>query len=388
MRLHSLALIIIAALLGSALPAHAADPVNVNAILSLTGPAAFLGSKENESLHAMEAMLNANGGIKGRPVHFVVSDDQSNPQIALQLVSTLAGQKIPAFVGTSFTATCAAITPVVEKNGPMGYCLSPSLKPAPNSFMFASAPAFDDATPVVLKYFRSRGWTKLAVIAATDATGQDSEKSFDRATTLPELKEITVVAREHFNTTDISVAAQMSRIKAAKPDLIMTYATGTSFGTLLHGISDAGIDVPVYSTGGNLTYAQMSAYAQYLPKDLFFNGAQGIVPDVNATGELKKAQTVYFEALKKAGVKPDFGTQLVWDPAMLFIEAYRHVANDPSADQLHAYMEKLKGWTGIEGTYDFSNGDNRGIHDAAVAVFRWDATKSDFVIVFSPTMKH
>jgi hypothetical protein len=48
---------------------------------------------------------------------------------------------------------------------------------------------------------------------------------------------------------------------------------------------------------------------------------------------------------------------------------------------LHASIEQLRGWTGIEGTYDFTSGDNRGIHESAVAIFRWAAAKADFVIV-------
>ena len=384
----------IAALAGLALalilggrPTAAADPFEINAILSLTGPAAFLGTKEEQSLRAMETLLNANGGIKGRPVKFAVQDDQSNPQLAVQLVSQLAAKKVPAIIGTSFTATCSAVTPVVENAGPTMYCLSPGIRPKPNTFMFASAPPFDDATPVVLRYFRSRGWTKLALIAATDSTGQDSEQSFDKALTLPALKDIQAVAREHFNPTDISAAAQITRIKAAHPDVIITYATGTGFGTLLRGINDAGLDVPVYGTGGNLTYAQMQAYGAFLPKDLFFNGAQGITADPAATGALKRAQTIYFDAIKRAGVRADFGTQLVWDPAMIVVEAFRHVGTDATAEQIHQYMEHLRGWTGVEGTYDFSNGDQRGIHESAVAVFRWDPAKADFVIVYTPNRR-
>jgi branched-chain amino acid transport system substrate-binding protein len=375
-------------MVGESAASGAADPVQIDAILSLTGPAAFLGSKEEQSLRAMEALVNSTGGIGGRLVHFAIADDQSNPQLALQIASGLAAQKAPAFVGPTFTATCAAVDPVVEKAGPLGYCLSPALKPTAGSFMLASAPSFDDATPVVLRYFKSRGWTKMAIIASTDATGQEAERSFDRATASPDLQDVTAVAREHLNPTDISVAAQLARIKAAKPDVIITYATGTSFGTLLRGISDAGFDLPVYSTGGNLTYAQMTAYAQYLPKDLFFNGAQGIVQDPNATGDVRRAQSVYFDTIRKAGVKPDFGTQLSWDPGMILVDAYRHVGPDATAEALHAYVQQLHGWTGVEGTYDFRNGDNRGIHQAAVAVFRWDAAKGDFVIVSSPTLRH
>ncbi len=34
---------------------------------------------------ADESLVNRSGGIKGRPVHFVVQDDQSDPKNALQM---------------------------------------------------------------------------------------------------------------------------------------------------------------------------------------------------------------------------------------------------------------------------------------------------------------
>ena len=92
-----LAVLLTAGFVVPARPGGAAgEPFEINAILSLTGPAAFLGTKEEQSLHAMETVINASGGIKGRPLKFVVSDDQSNPQLAVQLVSAMAAKKVPA----------------------------------------------------------------------------------------------------------------------------------------------------------------------------------------------------------------------------------------------------------------------------------------------------
>src|SRR5579871_3792023 len=68
-------------------PAAAADPFQIPVIMPLTGGGAFLGTSENQSLQIIEKMVNAAGGIKGRPIHFAVQDDQSNPQVAVQLTN-------------------------------------------------------------------------------------------------------------------------------------------------------------------------------------------------------------------------------------------------------------------------------------------------------------
>lgn len=56
-------------------PARAAEPYQIDVILSLTGAFAFLGTAEGESLKTLEALINKDGGIKGQPVHFNLLDD-------------------------------------------------------------------------------------------------------------------------------------------------------------------------------------------------------------------------------------------------------------------------------------------------------------------------
>jgi ABC-type branched-subunit amino acid transport system substrate-binding protein len=65
--------------------AFAADPYEINVILPLTGNIAFVGQTELQSLKAVEAYVNRTGGIEGRPLSFVVADDQNDPKTSVQL---------------------------------------------------------------------------------------------------------------------------------------------------------------------------------------------------------------------------------------------------------------------------------------------------------------
>jgi len=101
--------------------AHAAEPYNIQTLLPLTGGAAFLGQGEQVTLGIVEKVVNASGGIHGRPVHFVIHDDQTSPQLGVQLANEILEQKPVVMMGSSLVATCRAIEPLMS-NGPVDYC--------------------------------------------------------------------------------------------------------------------------------------------------------------------------------------------------------------------------------------------------------------------------
>ncbi len=119
-----LALPLLAATMIAASPLHAAEPYEINTILSLTGNIAFVGQTQLQSLKAIETMVNADGGIQGRPISFVVSDDESSPQTAVQLAHNLVAKNVPIILGSSSPNACGAIAPLVAANGPLLYCLA------------------------------------------------------------------------------------------------------------------------------------------------------------------------------------------------------------------------------------------------------------------------
>src|ERR1700758_4090782 len=78
-------------------PVRAADPFEIYALFPMTGPAAFFGTEEAKGIAMVEAAVNKAGGINGRPVKFVIRDNQSNPQIAVSLMGQIMSSN-PAIV--------------------------------------------------------------------------------------------------------------------------------------------------------------------------------------------------------------------------------------------------------------------------------------------------
>jgi branched-chain amino acid transport system substrate-binding protein len=360
------------------------DPYEIDVIIPITGSAAFLGKSYAETYRALEIAVNASGGIKARPVKFVLEDSQTSPQIGLQLAQGLIAKHVPAFIDGGPSTVCNASVPIVVQTGPVDYCLSPVIHPPAGSYVFSASVSSVDQARIAVRYFRERGWTRVAMISSTDITGEDLDHQTETALQLPENKTLQLVAREHFNTTDLSVAAQLARIKAADPQALLVWTTGTPLGTVLRGVSEAGLALPLQTTNSNMTYAQMNAYAEFLPRDLYFPALLAMTPQTGGRGALRDAQAAYVDAFKAIGVRPDEGHVLAWDPTMIVISALRTLGPAATATQIRDYILHLRGWTGVDGTYDFSSGNQRGIGEDAAAVARWDAAKKTWTRVSRP----
>jgi branched-chain amino acid transport system substrate-binding protein len=360
------------------------DAVQLNTVLPLTGLGAFLGAQEKVSLEVLEKTVNAGGGIHGRPVHFNVYDDQSSPQVSVQNLSQILATNPPVVLGSAVAANCNAMIPLV-KSGPVDYCFSPVIHPEPGGFVFTGNVASYDGIHALVRFFRLKGLKRFALITSTDATGQEALRGVIETFQMPENRDATLVDREEFNPTDISVSAQIERIKAAQPQAFLVWTTGTPLATVLRGIVQAGLDLPVATSYGNQTYAQMRQYADFLPKDLYMassawpqHSAVKLDPGVEA------AKRAFYDAFAAAGLVADSASVQSWDPAWVVITAMKGLPPDPKADQLRDHLSHLKGVAGVNGLYDFEKVPQRGLSEDAVVVTRWSTETKFFEIVSQP----
>ncbi len=366
-----------------AAPAMAA-PRTIDVVLPLTGATAFLGKAQQQALQNLEAAIG-NGSIKTEPVHFVFHDDQTSPQNAVQLATGLVSTKPAVILGSSQVAMCNAMAPLM-KNGPVMFCFSPGIHPAAGSFVFTSGADTRDLAASMIRYWRLKGITRLALITSTDASGQDAERNIRAIVALPENKDIAIVGDARFNPGDVTVSAQIQRIKGTNPEALIAWSTGGPIATVFKAISDAGMDIPVATTNGNMTYAQMDQYAAFLPKELYIPSAYFMPAAAGTTlpAAHEAAQAAFFGAYKASGVLPDSASTLGWDPALLVLNALSQLGPDATAEQLRAKLAATKGFTGVNGTYDFTATPQRGLDESDVVVTRWTPAARAWLPVSAP----
>ncbi len=356
-----------------------AQPVDIPVVLPLTGGAAFLGQGERDALRIVEGVINASGPA----VHFSFFDDQSSPQTAVQLASQIKAQQPPVVLGSAIVAMCNAMAPML-KGGPVMYCFSPGIHPADGSGVFTAFISTHDMARALVRYYRGRGFTRLAMITSTDASGQDGRAGFEEAFKLPENAGLSLVSSVQFNPTDVSVSAQVQQMKTANAQAVIAWTSGAPFGTVLKGIVQGGLDVPVATTDANMTYAQMAQYGSFLPNEALYmssewpphTGAVTLDPRVVA------AQKRMFDAYAIAGAKPDNAVAHAWDTALLVADALRD--GDTTAEAVRKHIAGIRDWAGINGIYDFTKVPQRGLDETNAVVTRWQPTESHWTIISKP----
>jgi branched-chain amino acid transport system substrate-binding protein len=369
---------LLAALAMAALPAGsiaAEPPYEIDAIMSRSGVYAFQGAEGIQALSVIENLTNKSGGIKGRPIKFVIWDDQSSAATAVQAANAIIAKHASVILGLAATSLCNAVAPLMV-NGPTLYCFTPGAHPKAGSFVFSSGISTLDTLGASKKFFAGRNWTKIAFITSTDATGQDADQNIEEVFGGSNNGALSVVAHEHFNPTDLSVGAQMAKIKASGAQVLVAWTTGTPFGTVLRNASEAGVGIPILTTAANLSDAEMHAYAAFVPKELYFPGTPAFAPDVVPTGPMKRALQTYYAQLKAAGAKPENAISLAWDATFLVLDALKKLGLNATASQIRDDIGALQGSVGIYGTHDFVAIPQRGLGIGSVVMIRWDPVRS------------
>ncbi len=377
----------LAALIGQATaPARAAGAYDINVILPMTGGASFVGLGQKETLEALQAYVNEHGGIKGEDLHFTFRDDQTSPQVAVQLTNGVLQSKPAVVMGSSLVAMCLAMAPLMT-TGPVHYCLSPAIHPKPGSYTFSTSADSVDQIAAVVRYYRMKGWTKIAVLDTTDASGQDGDRSIDKVLDYPENKGVMKkVIQEHFNPSDISVAAQIERIKASGAQALIAWTTGAPAATVFKGMIQAGLDIPVAPTSGNQTFAAMHQWKGFLPKQLIL--ASALYPPHPASVKLapgiEKAQHDMYAILAEHHLKADNMVATSWDAGLIVVAGLRKLGTHATAAQLKSFIANLTGFDGVDGIYDFKKYPQRGLGPDSSTVTTYDGKTDSWFWLSQP----
>jgi len=362
--------------------AQAADTYDIDVVLPLTGGAAFLGKGEQTALQLLQKVENEKGGIHGRKINFVFHDDQTHPQVAVPMVNQIKAGNPVVVLGSAISSVCNAMAPLFKAKGPVNYCFSPSLYPKSGSYVFSSSISTKALAQGLLQYFSDKGWTKIGLLTSTDATGQDAHRNIQELMDSGKFGKLSIVADQQFNTKDMSASAQIQRIKGANPDVVIAWSTGGPIGTVFKAIKDAGLNVPIATTDGNMTYEQMKQYADFLPKDLYIPSPEWPESDLlKVADNVAAAKKAFFDAYAQANVKPDGPSTFAWDPALLVVEALKALPKNATTEDLRKHLAGLQGFAGINGIYDFKKFPQRGLGPANVVVTRWDVKADKWAVV-------
>lgn len=358
-------------------------PVVFHAVVSETGAASFLGSREAKALNVVAQQVNSTGGIDGHPMKVEIQDNQSNPATAVQLAQPWISQGVQFILNGSVVASDKAVDALATSSGPFIYDLSPGTHPKPGSMIFSSGISTKSDAAAYLNFLASKGMTRVAIMNSTDGSGVDGYSAFTAALSTKAFSKFKMVSHQTFDPTSVSVNTQLAKIKAARPQALIVWTTGTPLGVVLQGMASLGMDsIPTVTTDGNAAYAELTKFSSLLPKKIFFPTGALYVPPSDLKGSLRASVASFDKAVAAVHGHGGDPWGLSYEPALLLVGALKHLGIHATAKQILNYMQHLHNVAGIYGSYSTSIKDHRGVHTNSIYMSTWNG--SSFIPVSGP----
>jgi branched-chain amino acid transport system substrate-binding protein len=363
MRLHTVRGLVIAIssvlVIVASSPSVAQQPVRIGASMALTGKYALQGGYGRDGYQLCQKHVNAQGGVLGRPIEFVIRDDASDDKTASRVYEQLITEdRVDAVLGPYSSPITDAIADVTEKHrkvliAPMAGTTSLWEKGRKYLIMLI-APV--ELTPEGFIDLAAR--SGLKTIAMLNEDGLVAKAAAKGAGELARKKNLDMVFSETYPKGTKDFSDILTRVKAARPDaFVIATQIFDELITITRQTRDVDLNVKMFSS---LPYGGLPDYQKRLDKSAeFVYSATFWEPSLPYPGN-REFVAAYEKQFNRA---PALQAANAYAGCQLFAEAARR-AGSVESDKLREALLKLKTKT-ILGEFAV---DERGFQLAQKAV--------------------
>ncbi|MDO8435705.1 MAG: ABC transporter substrate-binding protein [bacterium] len=322
------------------------EPLKIGGIVPLTGDGAAYGIPIQRAAQMAVSEINAAGGVGGQPMDILWEDGKCEGKEA-----TLAAQKlvnvnrVPFIIGGACSSESLAMLPITEPAQVIiisPSSTSPDLSKVDSFFRFAPSDA--NAGRIAAEYARTKlGFEKAAIISEQKDYTQGLHKVFKETfTTLGG----TIVAEESYQTGATDFRTQITKIKAANPEVVYLLPQTPAPGVvMLKQLKESGIKAQL------LTAEVLIGRDAVKDNATTMEGLVGIEQYFDEKAEraqafLKKYKETYNE-------DAPFPAYMAGAHASLFAIKETVEANGLDAVKNRAWLSQLKDWPATPGNVTF-----------------------------------
>ncbi|CAG0972650.1 Leucine-, isoleucine-, valine-, threonine-, and alanine-binding protein [Myxococcaceae bacterium] len=352
------------------------EPIQVGHYASLTGDTATFGQSTDRGLRMKIDEINAAGGVLGRPIEIITEDDRSITEEARSAAQKLLQRdQVVALLGEVASSRSLAAAPEAQR------ARIPMITPASTNpkvtevgdYIFRACFIDPFQGAVMAKFARETlGADRVAILFDFKQDYSVGLADFFRKTF--EASGGTIVADERYTSGDIEFRAQLTKIRATKPDAIFVPGYYTEVGLIAKQARELGIDVPLLGGDGWDSSKTLEIGGKAVEGNYFSNhyAADSDRPEVVA----------FVRAYRERwGETPDAMAVLGYDTGGILADAIaRAGSTDP--EKLRDAIAATRNYPGVSGT--ISMDENRNARKDAVVMkirdgaFRYEQTVPAF----------
>ncbi|HEX7650553.1 MAG TPA: ABC transporter substrate-binding protein [Noviherbaspirillum sp.] len=355
-------LLVAGAVMSAAFSSFAADTIKIGSVLSVSGPAAFLGDPELKTLQTYVDKINAEGGVLGRKLELVHYDDGSESNKANSFTKRLIeSDNVDIILGGTTTGATMAMVPLVEKAGVPFISLAGAvviIEPA-KKWVFKTPHTDRMAAEKVFEDMKKRGISKVGLLSETSGFGQSGRKE---AQGVAGKYGVTLVADETYGPKDTDMTAQLTKIKSAPGvQAIFVFGLGQGPAIVTKNYGQLGATLPLYQSHGVasdefIKLAGKAADGIRLPTPAM------LVANALPANDPQKPVVVNYNKTYRDKFKAEPSTfgGYAYDALMLAVDAMKR-AKSTDKDKVRAAIEQTKGFVGTTGAFNMTAADHMGL---------------------------
>lgn len=345
------------------------NPIRIGVAAPITGNSAEYGKGFQVATQMAAEVVNAAGGVKGRPIEMVVKDSKGDAKESADVARIFCEEEdIVAVIGDFSSSSCMASAPIYQEKGLVQ--ISPSASHPDfakmGDYMFGVVGRQDDEGPFMAKYMAKKyiGAESVGVIFMNNDWGVVTSENFKQAC---EESGVTVTATESFIEGEKDFNAVISKVRQTDPDALCLITQYNEAAIISKQVKQAGWDVQI-----------MGAGAMYSDQLIQLGGAdvEGLIAESPFIIEESDPKAMEFarEFEKRAGFKPNIQAASAYDTALLVADAIGR-AEEVSRSAVRDALAATDNFMGITGPITFTeDGDvHRKYRVMAIQDGKWVA---------------
>jgi branched-chain amino acid transport system substrate-binding protein len=362
------------ALAATASFAAAAADYKIGVITSLSGPISALGIPYQKGVQAAQAYKPT---VAGRKVQVIMLDDASDPATAARNARKLVNEdKVDVLVGTSGVPGALAIAAVArETQTPLISPTPVNVPPDDGGWTVTVSQPFPLMVAATVDKMKATGVKTVAFIGFSDALGDLAHSSLLKAA---EPAGIKVVTDERYARGDASVAGQVLKIIAARPDAVFAGNSGTPGALPYLGLAERGYKGQIYGTHGLINADFVRVGGAAVDGLMVPSGPVMVADQLAADNPVRKVALDFRKAYQQVhGSLPnDAFSAYTFDALLLFADAAARVKMEPGTPEFRKALKDAIAATrelpGTHGVFTFKPNDPYGLDKRSALVIKLD----------------
>jgi branched-chain amino acid transport system substrate-binding protein len=336
--------------------------IKIGSVLSVTGPASFLGDPAKKTLEMYVEEINAKGGVNGQKLKAIIYDDGGDANKARTFATRMIEEdKVDAVIGGSISGTSLAIAGLFEEAQIPYISLAGanSIVVPVRKWVFKTPHSEPMSCGKIFEDLKKRNLTKIGMISGTDGWGKAMREECIKIA--PQYG-VQLLKDEIYGASDSDMTPQLTNIKNTPGiQAVINCGFGQGPAIVTRNFRQLGITVPLYQSHGvssksYIDLAGKAAEGVRLPAAAII-----VVDQLPDSDPLKKNALAYKTKFEKATGQPvsTFGGHM-YDALMMLVQAMERAKNADKA-KVRDELEKTKNFLGTGGIVNMSPTDHLGL---------------------------